>query len=77
MAMATAMAAFGLMAAGCGAGSETDENSAAAPSASAAETGPQLDPAVFEGDAQIIDGDRFELGELAGKDLVLWFWAPW
>jgi hypothetical protein len=32
---------------------------------------------VFEGEAVTIDGAPFDLGELAGTDLVLWFWAPW
>jgi hypothetical protein len=40
-------------------------------------TGPTLAPSVFEGEAVTIDGTPFDLGELANKDLVLWFWAPW
>lgn len=38
---------------------------------------PRLDPAVLQGQAATIDGTSFDLGSLAGKDLVVWFWAPW
>ncbi len=44
---------------------------------SAAPSGPVIDPAIFSGQAMTISGETFELGELAGKDLVVWFWAPW
>lgn len=39
--------------------------------------GPTVDPAVFQGQATTIDGQPFDLGSLANKDLVVWFWAPW
>lgn len=36
-----------------------------------------LPPETFEGQATTVSGEPFELGSLAGKDLILWFWAPW
>ncbi|MDH4362587.1 MAG: hypothetical protein OEY41_02750 [Acidimicrobiia bacterium] len=38
---------------------------------------PRLDPGALRGQAVTIDGTSFDLGSLAGKDLVVWFWAPW
>ncbi|MEL7157500.1 MAG: hypothetical protein AAFN30_12975 [Actinomycetota bacterium] len=31
----------------------------------------------FDGTAQTLEGEAFDLGQLAGTDLILWFWAPW
>lgn len=36
-----------------------------------------LSAATFDGEATTVDGVSFDLGTLANKDLVLWFWAPW
>lgn len=58
-------------AAGDGAGDNSGADESAAPS------GPVIDPAIFSGQALTVSGETFELGELAGKDLVVWFWAPW
>lgn len=38
---------------------------------------PRLDADALQGQAAAIDGTSFDLGSLAGKDLVVWFWAPW
>lgn len=38
---------------------------------------PRLDADVLQGQAATIEGTSFDLGSLAGKDLVVWFWAPW
>ncbi|MPZ74845.1 MAG: hypothetical protein GEU74_16810 [Nitriliruptorales bacterium] len=27
--------------------------------------------------ADLVDGGQLNGGELAGRDVVLWFWAPW
>ena len=42
-----------------------------------AATGPVLDASVLSGQATTIGGETFDLGSLAGTDLVVWFWAPW
>lgn len=38
---------------------------------------PRLDADVLQGQAATIEGTSLDLGSLAGKDLVVWFWAPW
>ncbi len=38
---------------------------------------PRLDADVLQGQATTIEGTSFDLGSLAGKDFVVWFWAPW
>ncbi len=47
----------------------------------AADGGPELpvlDAATaFDGQATTVQGEPFDLGTLAGSDLVVWFWAPW
>lgn len=77
--LATATAAIALLAASCGAADETTEASSGDGSGAetAAPTGPRLDASLFSGEAQTIGGESFDLGSLADKDLVLWFWAPW
>ena len=42
-----------------------------------ADAGPRLDPSVLAGQATTVAGEAFDLGELAGQDLIIWFWAPW
>ncbi len=32
---------------------------------------------VFVGEFETLAGETFELGSLEGRDVVLWFWAPW
>lgn len=69
-ALRTAVTALSLavglvLVAGCG----SDEEPAA--------TGDVLAAEVFDAEATTIDGEPFDLGELADRDLVLWFWAPW
>lgn len=36
-----------------------------------------LDQSVFDTTAQTVQGETFDLNELAGQDLIVWFWAPW
>ncbi|AVZ77406.1 hypothetical protein SLUN_12485 [Streptomyces lunaelactis] len=48
------------------------ERSASQSSAAPAETAKQL-----RFTAKTVDGKAFEGSSLAGKDAVLWFWAPW
>ena len=49
----------------------SDESSADTPNADT------LGAATFDGEATTIGGMSFDLGALANKDLVIWFWAPW
>ncbi|ATW52858.1 hypothetical protein CGZ69_26160 [Streptomyces peucetius subsp. caesius ATCC 27952] len=49
----------------------------AAPTASAS-TSPSAEvPEKLQFTAETVDGKPFEGSTLAGKDVVLWFWAPW
>lgn len=36
-----------------------------------ADTGP------LTGTFATVDGDMIDLGDFAGQDVILWFWAPW
>jgi hypothetical protein len=66
-AVVVAVAGPGLAAA-CG----SDQEATATPA-----DAPRLDPATLEGEAVTVSGEPYDLGALAGKDLVIWFWAPW
>lgn len=43
----------------------------------AAGDGTTLDPSVLTGEATTYTGETFDLSTVAGKDLIVWFWAPW
>jgi thiol-disulfide isomerase/thioredoxin len=64
-------------------GSETQETPAAAPgpsssSASAAPAdSPMQTPDLLKFQATSLDGKPFDGSSLAGRPVVLWFWAPW
>ncbi|MEM9561536.1 MAG: hypothetical protein AAGA93_02895 [Actinomycetota bacterium] len=77
-ALAGAVLSVSLLAAACG-GSDADTASEAGADAGSgdAANGPVIDDATFSGEAATVSGGTFELGDLAGQDLVLWFWAPW
>ncbi len=60
-----------LFAASCS-GSDTE-----AGSETAAPSGDVLASDVFDAEATTVDGQVFDLAQLADSDLVLWFWAPW
>jgi hypothetical protein len=77
--------------AACGSGS-SDDTAAPAPSATGAtdSTGtaaaeptpeptnaPVAVPAALDFSATTIDGSEIELGQFAGRPVLLWFWAPW
>ncbi|MEU3148721.1 MULTISPECIES: redoxin domain-containing protein [unclassified Streptomyces] len=84
---AIAAAAIALLAAGCGDGQSTAKEAAPpraaeSPVGSAATTdGGQgkkaAVPAELKFTTTTVDGQTFEGTSLAGKDAVLWFWAPW
>jgi hypothetical protein len=62
------LAGFALVAAACG-GSDTDT--------AGGDAGTVLDASALTGTATTVSGASFDLGTLADKDLVVWFWAPW
>ncbi len=70
------MLSVSLLAAACG-GSDADTSAEAGADAGDAMNAPMVDDAMFSGEATTVTGETFELGDLAGQDLVLWFWAPW
>jgi len=63
-----ALLALALLASACGAA----DTELAAPG-----DGARLDPSVLTGEATTWTGETFDLSTVAGKDLVVWFWAPW
>jgi hypothetical protein len=62
----------GLLGASCGDDGGAD-GSAAAPAEAAA--APETDPLDFV--APDVRGGQVTGADLAGQDLVIWFWAPW
>jgi hypothetical protein len=56
--------ALALLVAACG---DSEEPRAADP----------LDADTFAGEAETVEGGTLDLGTLADRDLVVWFWAPW
>lgn len=75
------------LAAACGSPSQSaapvGEASAPPPEASAAATGAATQPPAagtpeaLAFTASLVGGGQIEGGDLAGGDVVLWFWAPW
>ncbi len=76
----------------CGAGSEPDatpatdapapavvttDTTAAAPADGSSGPGVAAVPAALQLTAPLVGGGEIELGELAGRPVLLWFWAPW
>ena len=59
-----------------GARAESADGSAGAGS-DISDGSPRLDASTFDGDAVTLDGEAYDLGQLANADLVVWFWAPW
>ncbi len=68
--LALLFAAVALVAAACGGG---DSDTASVPGESAGE--PSAATPDFSG--QTVLGEQLVAGDLAGQDVVLWFWAPW
>ena len=56
---------------------EAEQQQAPATGSSSAPTGDVLPASTFDADAVTVDGDAYDLSQLAGTDVVLWFWAPW
>jgi len=69
-----------VLAAGCGgAGAAGGPTAAAASSAvgGASPGGPAVVPQTLRFSGKTLDGRAFDAGVMAGKPVVLWFWAPW
>ncbi|SCG61198.1 TlpA family protein disulfide reductase [Micromonospora inositola] len=68
-----------LGAASCAVGPEPGApvGAVAAASPAAAPVVPARVPETLKFTAKTLDGTRFSAAELAGKPVVLWFWAPW
>lgn len=78
--IAAVVMALGLLAAACGGDGATDtaapaEADATTESADAAEPEPAAWPHTFVADQ--VGGGEIDAGSLEGRDIVLWFWAPW
>ncbi len=76
--MGAAALALATFAGACAADSEADvaveSPTTSAQSSAAPETGTQL-PALEP--SGTIDGSQLDWASLEGKDVMLWFWAPW
>jgi thiol-disulfide isomerase/thioredoxin len=75
-AAASAALALAVLTAGCGA-KETAEGTGAKTSEVDAGGAAAEVPTQLKFTATTVDGKSFEGTSLAGKDAVLWFWAPW
>ena len=73
---ATLLAAM-LLAASCSSADVSVEVSRDSNGDSSDSTGSVLAADVFDAEAVTVDGEVFDLAQLADSDLVLWFWAPW
>ena len=62
---------MGFVAAACGSGEASTASEATVPDASPAAEQPLVD------EFATLDGTTIDLATLQGKDVVLWFWAPW
>lgn len=51
---------------------------AAEPDGATADTGPDATAdALFAFDAQQVTGGTYDASQLSGRDVAIWFWAPW
>lgn len=82
--------AVGIVLAACGSGSVDETTSeATVPATASGETAPRTEansgsamapadaPAALQFAAPLIGGGDIELTTLAGRPVLLWFWAPW
>lgn len=73
--------AAGLALAACGGGSSSDQGAGTAGTPDAAgdggSSGGEASAELLSFQAETVDGTTVDLGDFAGSDLVIWFWAPW
>lgn len=70
------VATLALVLAACGSGTETTESGAATTSAATSES-PTENGVTSAETVATVSGGQLDLGDLEGKDTLLWFWAPW
>ena len=81
--LASIVVASGLALAACGGGSSSEDGTAStaattgATGTSAGDSGGEAATELLSFQAQAVDGSTVDLGDFAGSDLVIWFWAPW
>lgn len=74
--LAAAALALGLVAAACATdGGDTDAATASDDSAEASEQAVSAEPIALT--VATSDGGTIDFADLAGEDVMLWFWAPW
>lgn len=55
----------------------TAEAPAATPAPETAANPPAAVPAALDFSAPLLGGGEIEMGQFAGRPVLLWFWAPW
>jgi len=72
------LAVVTMLAAGCaGAATTSARELKTKPAGSAKTGGPAVVPASLKFTGKTLDGKPFDAAALAGKPVILWFWAPW
>lgn len=76
---AAAVLCLGLLAAGCGDGygDDDDGDEESGGSAAGIDEGPAATAELLSFAARTVEGERVDAAELAGRDVVVWFWSPW
>lgn len=76
--LSAVLVAAAMLVAACGSSNAGAGRSAGPPSTLGAAHGPAARvPAQLQFSAETLDGQRFSGESLAGKQSVMWFWAPW
>ena len=65
-----------MLLAACG-GPSSEVAAPSAPASSSAGASAGAVPAALDWSVERLGGGQIEGGDLAGRDVVLWFWAPW
>ena len=72
------LAVVTMLAAGCaGATTSSARELKTKPAGTAKTGGPAVVPASLKFTGKTLDGQPFDAATLAGKPVILWFWAPW
>jgi thiol-disulfide isomerase/thioredoxin len=81
--LAAAALCLGLLAAGCGGGGYgddddgTDDGGSGAPATGTEAQDPDGSAELLAFATRTVDGEQVDASELAGRDVVVWFWSPW
>jgi len=71
------LAALVLLAACGGAATISPTDGTASATAAAEVPSEEAPPHILSGTFETVAGPEIDLAEFQGKDVVLWFWAPW